>query len=134
MYTRKRIHTCNSSVRIENSVMPNSYPRDGTFDPHLTTIKDSDKTPYALYPLSRPNNGLNCSTTVQPLSRRSRLWTHTVVSYSGQFQCKSTCTQVGRFIPKVWPFCTQVLVVLYQRAGRFSPGLVISYARICFLF
>ena len=43
-----------SSVRIENSVtrvtirhysaslvMPNSYPRDGSFNPHLTPIKDS---------------------------------------------------------------------------------------------
>ena len=52
-YARKRIHNC-SSVLIENSVtrvtvrihpaslvMPNSYPRDGIFNQHLTTIKDS---------------------------------------------------------------------------------------------
>ena len=52
-YARKRIHN-GSSVQIENSVtrvtvrhrsaslvMPNSYPRDGIFNQHLTTIKDS---------------------------------------------------------------------------------------------
>ena len=52
-YTRKRIHN-DSSVQIENSVtrvnvrrhlaslvIPNSYPCDGIFYPHLTTIKDS---------------------------------------------------------------------------------------------
>ena len=52
-YARKRIHNA-SSVRIENSVTrvtirhpsaslvkPNSYPRDGIFNQHLTTIKDS---------------------------------------------------------------------------------------------
>ena len=26
---------------LTSLVMPNSYPRDGTFNPHLTTIKDS---------------------------------------------------------------------------------------------
>ena len=49
----KRFHN-DSEVQIENSitrvtarhhsaslVMPNSYPRDGTFNQHLTTIKDS---------------------------------------------------------------------------------------------
>ena len=25
----------------ESLVMPNSYPRDGIFNPHLTTVKDS---------------------------------------------------------------------------------------------
>ena len=52
-YARKRIHN-GSSVQIENSVtratvrhheaslvMPNSYPRDGIFNQHLTTTKDS---------------------------------------------------------------------------------------------
>ena len=52
-YARKRIHN-GSSVQIENRVtqvtnrhhsasfaMPNSYPRNGIFNPHLTTIKDS---------------------------------------------------------------------------------------------
>ena len=45
-YARKRIHN-GSSVQIENSitwvslVMPNSYPGDGIFNQHLTTIKDS---------------------------------------------------------------------------------------------
>ena len=52
-YARKRIHN-DSSVQIENSitrvtvrhrsaslVMPKSYPRDGIFNQHLTTIKDS---------------------------------------------------------------------------------------------
>ena len=52
-YARKIIHT-SSSVQIENSVtrvtvryhsarlvMPNSYPSDGSFNQHLTTIKDS---------------------------------------------------------------------------------------------
>ena len=52
-YARKRIHY-GSSVQIENSItrvtvrhhstslaMPNSYPRDGIFNQHLTTIKDS---------------------------------------------------------------------------------------------
>ena len=39
-YARERIHN-GSSVQIENSVMPNSYPRDGIFNQHLTTIKDS---------------------------------------------------------------------------------------------
>ena len=52
-YARKRIHN-GSSVQIENSVtrvtvwhhlaslvMPNSFPRDGIFNQHLTTIKDS---------------------------------------------------------------------------------------------
>ena len=54
-YARKRIHNA-SSVQIENSVtrvavrqhsaslvMSNSYPRDGIFNQHLTTIKDSYK-------------------------------------------------------------------------------------------
>ena len=49
-YARKRIHN-GSSVKIENSVtrvtarhhlasllMPNSYPRDGIFNQHLTTL------------------------------------------------------------------------------------------------
>ena len=57
-YARKRIHN-GSSVQIENSVtqvtvqhysaslvMLNSYPRDGIFNQHFTTIKDS----YILYP------------------------------------------------------------------------------------
>ena len=50
-YARKRIHN-GCSVRIENSVtrdncspasllMPNSYPPDIMFNPHLTAIKDS---------------------------------------------------------------------------------------------
>ena len=52
-YARKRIHN-GSSVQIKTSVtrvtvwhhsaslvMPNSYPRDGIFSQHLTTIKDS---------------------------------------------------------------------------------------------
>ena len=52
-YARKRIHN-GSSVQTENSVtrvtvrhhstslvMPNSYPDDGIFNQHLTTIKDS---------------------------------------------------------------------------------------------
>ena len=52
-YARKIIHN-GCSVRIENSVnqdnyyaslgnlaMPNSYPRDRIFNPHLTAIKDS---------------------------------------------------------------------------------------------
>ena len=52
-YARKRTHN-GSSVQIENSVtlvtarhhsasfkMPNNYPRDGIFNQHLTTIKDS---------------------------------------------------------------------------------------------
>ena len=44
-YARKRIHN-DSSVQIENSVTrvtvrPNNYPRDGIFNQHLTTIKDS---------------------------------------------------------------------------------------------
>ena len=43
-HIRKRIHH-GSSVQIENSVtrvtvMPNSYPCDGIFNQHLTTIKD----------------------------------------------------------------------------------------------
>ena len=55
-HARKRIHN-GSSVQIENSiprvtaphhsaslVMLNSYPRDGIFNQHLTTIKD----PYIL--------------------------------------------------------------------------------------
>ena len=54
-YARKRIHNNGFSVQIENSStrvtvrhhsaslgMPNSYPRDGIFNQHLTTIKDSD--------------------------------------------------------------------------------------------
>ena len=53
-YARKRIHN-SSSVQIENSVtwvpawhhlaslvMPSSYPHDGIFNQHLTTIKDSN--------------------------------------------------------------------------------------------
>ena len=57
-YARKRIHN-GFSVYIENSVtrvtvrhhsaslvMPNSYPSDGIFNQHLTTIKDS----YSLLP------------------------------------------------------------------------------------
>ena len=57
-YARKRIHN-GSSVQIENSVtratvrhhsasvvMPNSYPCDGIFNQHLTTIKDSYVTKY----------------------------------------------------------------------------------------
>ena len=56
-YARKRIHN-GSSVQTENSitrvtilhhsaslVMPNNYPRDGIFNQHLTTIKDSYITP-----------------------------------------------------------------------------------------
>ena len=52
-YARKRIHN-GSSVQIETSVtrvtvqhhsaslvMTNSYPRDGIFNQHLKTIKDS---------------------------------------------------------------------------------------------
>ena len=50
-YARKRIPN-GSSVQIENTrvtvrhhsaslVMPNSYPRDGIFNQHLTTIMDS---------------------------------------------------------------------------------------------
>ena len=52
-YARKGIHN-GSLVQIENSVtrvtaqhhsaslvMPNSYPRDGIFNQHLKTIKDS---------------------------------------------------------------------------------------------
>ena len=52
-YARKRIHN-GSSVQIENSVtrvtvqhheaslvIPNSFPRDGIFNQHFTTIKDS---------------------------------------------------------------------------------------------
>ena len=45
-YARKKIHN-GSLVQIENSVtrvslvMPNSNPRDGIFNRHLTTIKDS---------------------------------------------------------------------------------------------
>ena len=52
-YARKRIHN-GSLVQIENSVTrvtvrhhsaslvkPNSYPRDGIFNQHLTAIKDS---------------------------------------------------------------------------------------------
>ena len=52
-YARKRKHN-GSSVQIENSVshvtvrhhsaslvMPDSYPRDGIFNQHLTTVKDS---------------------------------------------------------------------------------------------
>ena len=49
-YARKRIHN-GSLVQIENSVtlvtvrasleMPNSYPRNGIFNQHLTIIKDS---------------------------------------------------------------------------------------------
>ena len=53
-YARKRIRNV-YSVQIENSVtrvtvrhhsanleMPNSYSRDGIFNQHLTTIKDSN--------------------------------------------------------------------------------------------
>ena len=53
VYARKRIHN-GFSVQIENSitqvtvqhhwvslVMPKSYPHDGIFSQHLTTIKDS---------------------------------------------------------------------------------------------
>ena len=29
------------SITVIPSVMPNSYPRDGIFNPHLITIKDS---------------------------------------------------------------------------------------------
>ena len=54
-YARKRIHN-GFSMQVENSVtrvtltvrhhsasqvMPNSYPRDGIVNPHLTTINDS---------------------------------------------------------------------------------------------
>ena len=52
-FARQRIHN-GSSVQIENSisritvlrhstslVLPNSFPRDGIFNQHLTTIKDS---------------------------------------------------------------------------------------------
>ena len=49
-YARKRMKN-GRSVQIENSVtldncsaslvMPNSYPHDGIFNPHITTIKDS---------------------------------------------------------------------------------------------
>ena len=58
-YARKRIHN-GSSMQIENSVtrvtarhdkvslvMPNSYPCDGIFSQHLTTIKDSYMQPPA---------------------------------------------------------------------------------------
>ena len=51
-YARKRIHN-GFSVQIENSVTRvtvrhyNSYPRDGIFNQHLKTIKDS-------YNLTRP--------------------------------------------------------------------------------
>ena len=46
MRIEKLIHHWSSlgtTVRYHsaNLVMPNSYPRDGTFSPHLTTIKDS---------------------------------------------------------------------------------------------
>ena len=60
-YERKRIDN-GSLLQIENSVtrvtvrhhsaslvMPNSYPRDGIFNQHLTTIKDS----YSLLSVSR---------------------------------------------------------------------------------
>ena len=41
VYARKTINN-GCSVRIENSVTrDNSYPRDGIFNQHLTTIKDS---------------------------------------------------------------------------------------------
>ena len=40
-YATKRIHY-GCEVLIENpSLMQNSYPRDGIFSQHLTTIKDS---------------------------------------------------------------------------------------------
>ena len=40
-YARKRIHN-GFSVQIENSVTrDNSYPRDGNFNPHFTTIENS---------------------------------------------------------------------------------------------
>ena len=45
-YARKKIHN-GSSLQIENwnwkasLVMPNSYPSDGIFNQHLTTLKDS---------------------------------------------------------------------------------------------
>ena len=38
-YARTRIHN-GYSVQID-LVMPNSYPHDGIFSQHLTTIKDS---------------------------------------------------------------------------------------------
>ena len=57
-YARKRIHN-GCLVRIENKattdnysvslVMPNSYPRDGIFNPHLTTIKNSYSLTQATY-------------------------------------------------------------------------------------
>ena len=63
-HARKRI--CNGrSVQIENSVgsleMPNSYPCDGIFNPHLTTIKDS----YILYGKTTLINAFFLSITVQ---------------------------------------------------------------------
>ena len=36
------------TVQHHSAVMPNSYPRDRIFSPHLTTIKDSYKFPYLL--------------------------------------------------------------------------------------
>ena len=70
-YARKRIH--NGSVQIENSVTrvtvrhhsaslvkPNSYPRDGIFNQHLTNIKDSYTNTRAAYrpALSSPNKAI----------------------------------------------------------------------------
>ena len=37
-HARKRIHDGSS---VQAFVMPNSYPRDGILNQHLTTIKDS---------------------------------------------------------------------------------------------
>ena len=69
VYTRKRIHD-GSLVRIENSVtqvtvqhysasllMTNSYSRDGIFNPHLTTIKDS----YSAWPIFVCRTGIQSS-------------------------------------------------------------------------
>ena len=42
VYARKEsIIVLRCELKIPSLLMPNSYPRDGIFNPHLTTIKDS---------------------------------------------------------------------------------------------
>ena len=42
VWYERKVSSCKISVRqhLASLVMPNSYPRDGIFNPHLTTIKD----------------------------------------------------------------------------------------------
>ena len=114
--------------------MPNSYPRDGTFDPHFTNITDFYKTLYALYPYPVQTHFRNLLVPdIFELVLNSKQWPKLFNHFPGDpdyrplwsfrtlVSSNASRLESRLFVsyPKVWSFCTQVLVVLYQRAGRF---------------